>query len=173
MLYDDRIYAQAVKGTAINPKGLPPVLASLVAAQAAHETGNFSSNIFKSFNNAFGYSYFPGSQYQSGSGTIADNGQPVAAYQSIEDSTRELVDWIYRRVAEGRFPADLSKITTPEYYAQLLKQSNFYTDTLSNYTAGIKRYFVNVLTDLQNNPVKLFTLLALGFTIYWIVKKSK
>lgn len=172
MTFDDRIISQALKGTARNPKGLPPVLASLVAAQAAHETGNFTSNIFRSFNNAFGYTYVPGSLYQVGAGTLADNNMPVAAYNSIEDSTREIIDWIYRRIAEGKFPADLTTIKTPEQYAQLLKQSNYYTDTLSNYAAGLKRYFVNVVTDIADSPVKLFTLLALAYGIYWIYKKA-
>jgi flagellum-specific peptidoglycan hydrolase FlgJ len=172
MSTEDRIFNQAIKGTAINP-GLPPVLSSLLVAQSAHETGNFTSNLFKNFNNAFGYSYVPGGVYQKGAGTIADNGQPIAVYESIEDSTKEVIDWIYRRVKEGKFPADLFTITTPEQYAQLLKASGFYADSLQNYTAGLKRFFTAVQSELGKPPAKIFTLVALGLLFYWILKKKK
>jgi len=174
MSYDERIYLQATRGTVKNPAGLPAVLASLVAAQAAHETGNFTSSIFRNFNNAFGYS-FSGSAYQTGPGSIADNGQPVAAYRSIEDSTKEIIDWIYRRKNEGIFPADLRTITTPEQYAALLKKANYFTDTLSNYAAGIRNYFVRVLEDLQKPAGQLtaFMVITLSIAVYFMLKRRK
>jgi flagellum-specific peptidoglycan hydrolase FlgJ len=172
MSIEDRIFNQALKGSNFN-KGLPPVLSSLLVAQAAHETGNFQSNFFKNYNNAFGYSYVPGGVYQSGAGTLADNGQPIAAYKTIEDSTKEVVDWIYRRVKEGKFPADLYTITTPEQYAQLLKAANYYGDTLQNYAAGLKRFFTAVQSQLEKPPAKAFTLIAVGLLFYWILKKRK
>ena len=135
-----KIYTQARAGTAVNP-GLPPTLAYLLVAQAKHETGNFTSKFFKQYNNAFGYSYVSGGKYQTGSGTIADNGQPIAVYPDIESSTKEVIDWIYRRQKEGKFPANLETITTPETYAQLLKASGYYGDTLSNYLKGLKNFF--------------------------------
>ncbi|HMG11403.1 MAG TPA: glucosaminidase domain-containing protein, partial [Mucilaginibacter sp.] len=123
------------------PKGLPPVLSQLLAAQAQHETGNFSSNFFVKYKNAFGYSRDTRSQYQIGGGTIADNGTAIGAYVSVADSTREIVDWIYRRVKEGKFPANLDMIQTPEEYALLLKNAGYYTDTLTNYVRGLKLFF--------------------------------
>lgn len=144
----DRIFNQATAGTPYN-RGVPAVLASLMVAQAAHETGNFTSNFFRNYNNAFGYSYFRGSPYQSGSGTLADNGLPIAVYRSVEDSVKEVVDWIYRRQKEGKFPADLGTIRTPEQYAKLLKDAGYYGDTLANYTAGLKRFFVAVIEELK------------------------
>lgn len=172
MTVEDRIFNQAIKGTENNP-GLPPVLSSLLVAQSAHETGNFTSNFFKNYNNAFGYSYVPNGKYQSGAGTVADNGKPIAAYASIEDSTKEIIDWIYRRVKEGKFPADLFTITTPDQYAQLLKGANYFGDTLQNYAAGLKRFFTAVQSELEKPPAKIFTLIALGLLFYWILKKKK
>lgn len=172
MSTEDRIFNQALKGTDKN-KGLPPVLSSLLVAQSAHETGNFTSNFFKNYNNAFGYSYVPGGVYQVGAGTLADNGQPIAAYRTIEDSTKEVIDWIYRRVKEGKFPADLFTINTPEQYAQLLKAANYYGDTLQNYSAGLKRFFTAIQSTLEKPPAKAFTLIALGLLFYWILKKRK
>lgn len=172
MLIEDRIYSQAARGTAINP-GLPPMLASLVVAQAAHETGNFTSNFFKNYNNAFGYSYVPGAMYQSGAGGIADNGQPVAAYSSLENSVKEIVDWIYRRVKEGKFPADLKTITEPEQYAQLLKNAGYYGDSVTNYARGLRNFFVRVVDQLNNPPMKAVTLILLGMALYYLTKKKK
>jgi len=172
MSNEDRIFNQALKGTGNNP-GLPPVLSSLLVAQAAHETGNFTSNFFTKYNNAFGYSYVPGGSYQVAAGTVADNGQPIAVYRSIEDSTKEVIDWIYRRVKEGKFPADLFTITTPDQYAQLLKAANYYGDTLQNYAAGLNRFFTAVQSQLEKPPAKAFTLIALGLLFYWILKRKK
>lgn len=142
MTAEETIYNTARSGSPVNP-GLPPALAYLLVAQSKHETGNYSSNFFKKYNNAFGYSYVPGGRYQSGSGSVADNGQPIAAYPTLENSVYEMIDWIYRRRSEGKFPQDLSQVTTPEQYAQLLKDSGYYGDSLANYLAGLKRFFLN------------------------------
>jgi len=129
-------YDQLIFDTAIDD-GMPQQLALFIVAQARHETGNYTSNFFKKYNNAFGYSYFPGSRWQSGAGTTADNGLPIAAYTSVDRSVHELTDWIKRRQNEGKFPADLNAILSPEYYSQLLKSSGYYGATLQTYTAGI------------------------------------
>lgn len=134
----DVIRAQALQGTPNNP-GVPAALAELLVAQSKHETGNYTSNLFRSYNNAFGYSFYSGSDYQTGPGSIADNGQPIAAYASVNDSTMEMVDWLYRRYRQGKIPA-LTSITTPEQYAAALKSANYYGDSYDNYLAGLKRF---------------------------------
>lgn len=139
MGYAERIYNAARADTPFNP-GLPADLAGLVVAQSKHETGNYTSNFFRNYNNAFGYSYFAGSNYQIGAGGIADNGQPIAKYYSIEDSTREIVDWLRRRERQGVFP-NLDTIKTPEQYAQLLKVAGYYGDSLQNYLNGLRAYW--------------------------------
>lgn len=139
--YSNEILEAAKNGTPTNPKGLPPVLAGLLLAQAKHESGNFSSNLFRKYNNAFGYNYVSGARWQTGAGTKADNGMPIAVYASVGDSAREIVDWIYRRVKEGKFPANLDLIRTPDEYAHLLKNAGYYQDNISNYTEGLKNFF--------------------------------
>lgn len=170
MTTEQRIYNQAIKGTQNNP-GLPATLASLLIAQAKHETGNFTSNFFKKYNNGFGYSYFPGSIYQSGGGTIADNGQPIAAYANIEDSTKEIIDWIYRRKKEGNFP-DLTTITTPEKYAALLKQNNYFGDTLTNYLNGLKKFYIQVLQVFEKPSTQTGIILISIITLVYIIRKK-
>lgn len=164
MDYAQKIFNQAVAGTPYNP-GVPATLASLMVAQAKHETGNFTSRFFRENNNAFGYAYYAGSYYQTGAGDLADNGKPIADYASVEDSTKEVVDWIYRRSRAGSFPKDLRAVKTPEQYAQLLKSANYYGDTLSNYLAGLKRFFVpmGIVTGLN-------ILIAAGVVLYMFRK---
>ena len=163
---ESRIYSQAKAGTPVNPKGLPDALASLLVAQANHETGRFSSNIFIQGNNAFGYTHVPGGRYQLPEpGRIADNGQPAAKYANVEDSVREIVDWIYRRVKEGKFPANLDSIQTPAQYAQLLKNAGYYGDTLSNYQRGLQQFFKVVKENPVPSGLLILVLLYLGYRL--------
>lgn len=141
MTTDELIYTTARGGSPMNP-GLPAALAYLLVAQAKHETGNFTSNFYRKYNNLFGYSYVPGAAYQSGPGTVADNGQPIAAYSSPEKSVYELIDWLYRRRSEGKMP-DFNTIIDADQYARLLKSAGYYGDTVENYAAGLKRFFLD------------------------------
>lgn len=136
----DRIQAQALRGTAYNP-GVPGPFAALLVSQSKHETGDYTSHLFNAFNNAFGYSFYAGSLYQTGAGTNADNGAPIAAYANVEDSTKEMVDYAYRRVRKGEWPT-LDKITTPEQYAVLLKKVDYFQAPINEYLAGLKRFFL-------------------------------
>lgn len=144
--YANRIFNTATFGNNVNP-GLPDALASLLVDQSAHETDGWTSNFFLSGNAAFGYSCDKLSRWQSGcSLSNADNNVRVGYYKNIEDSTQELVDWIYRRVKDGKFPSDLNSITTIDQYAGYLKNAGYYGDTKENYTAGLKRW-ANNLSD--------------------------
>lgn len=159
------IYEQGRQGTVINP-GLPDELALYLVAMACHETGDFTSNIFLDDNNAFGYSYVPGARYQEGPGRLADNGQYAAHYRNVRDSVRELIDWIYRRKAEGIFPANLRAITSPSQFVSLLKQSSYFQDAETNYLRGVERCFESlVLTPFADPaiaPILGSLLLAAG-----------
>lgn len=149
--------------------GFPEKLAYLIVSQAQHETNGFTSNFFKKYNNAFGYSYYPGSKYQTGPGSIADNGQPIAAYASVIDSAKELVAWIKRRQKEGVFPADLNTITTVSQYAKLFKDAGYYGASLSEYTSGMQRFY-------RENPTWAASLggtslLLIGIAAYFFLRK--
>lgn len=129
---------EIIRDTAL-ADGMPGKLADLIAAQAAHETGWFSSNAFNQNNNLFGYKFVPGAKWQSGAGRTSTEGDPYAKYDSIENSIHELTAWIGRRQKNGIFPDDLSQIDTPEKYAHLLKKAGYYGAPEAEYIAGLKR----------------------------------
>jgi hypothetical protein len=165
MTTDETIYS-----TAIND-GMPPALATLIVSQARHETGGYTSRAFTELKNCFGYSYVSGAKWQlSTPGFIADNGQALARYASITNSTHELTDWIKRRQREGVFPANLATIVTPDQYAQLLKNSGYYGDTVANYTRGLV-YWLTQITNLVTPGTGLIVVLLLGLGILAYRKK--
>jgi uncharacterized FlgJ-related protein len=128
--------------------GMPDLLAQLIAAQAAHETGNFTSNVFKSCNNAFGYKYV--GQSIASPCTKSPELNSYAGYASVEDSVHEITGWIKRRQKAGTFPSDLETIKDPDQYAQLLKDTGYYGDTESNYANGVSYYFNLFASKLQD-----------------------
>lgn len=141
--------------------GMPVLLANYIVAQSKHETGNYTSNFFKFYNNAFGYSYAAGSKWQTGGGTLADNGSPIAKYKSVEDSVHELTDWIKRRQNEGKFPKNLNSINTPDKYVILLKQSGYYGDTITNYLKGVLSFLKHLSGDSSASLITIIVILVL------------
>ncbi len=172
-VYSNRVLQAAAAGTPQNPGGLPAALASLVLAQAKHETGNFSSDAFVLGNNAFGYSYVPGGYWQLTTPNPASEGsRQMAAYGSLEDSVGEIIDWLYRRQSEGVFPA-LTTVTTPEQYATLLRSAGYYTAPLSEYVAGLQRWWQSGSTaGLSGGATGLVLLLLAGGLILSKRKKK-
>ena len=167
MSYQDPIWQVLKTGSPVNP-GLPDPLASIVLAQTAHESGGYTSNVFRVDNNTNGYK-FVGSRYQSGYGLKSPEGDYYGHYRTLQDNIYELVDWIYRRRNEGVFP-DLRTITTPDQYALLLKKAGYFGDNVENYTAGLKRW-------LSQNPAAVGIgggLLTIGvfYLIYRSLKKA-
>lgn len=160
MTYDEIIYNQALKD------GIPQPLAVLIVAQARHETGNYTSNVFKSCNNAFGYKWV-GQSTAIGPCSNSPEGNAYAKYMSIEQSTHELTLWIKRRMNDGKFPADLSRITTADNYAQLLKNAGYYGDTVATYTNGLIAALQKI-GDLATSGAgrALFFIIALGLIYY-------
>jgi hypothetical protein len=148
MAYDDELVAAATSGTPTNPQGVPLQLAALMLAQAKHETGNFTSGAFLQGKNAFGYSYVNGAVWQLPyPNPVSEGSRLQAAYASLSDSTKEIVDWLYRRQAEGTFP-DLTTVTTTDQYANLLKSTGYYAAPVTTYLEGLKRWYQS-LTPAQ------------------------
>ncbi len=140
----DTIRAILKQGSPVNP-GLPDPLAELVLAQTAHESAYkgipYNSNVFLTDNNTNGYKYV-GSRYQERPGLMSPEGDRYGHYATVRDNIYELIDWIYRRRNEGKFPP-LQTITTPEQYAHLLKNAGYYGDPEEIYLAGLKRWLID------------------------------
>jgi Mannosyl-glycoprotein endo-beta-N-acetylglucosaminidase len=145
--------AQTIIYTTAISSGIPDPLAKLIVAQSGHETNGWTSNVWLNNNNGFGYGY-------TGTGYKMDG--------SIEESVGDIVGWISRRQAEGNFPADLTTITDADTYATLLRNSGYYTDTESNYAAGIVRWFNN---NLQVVGIGIVGILGIGIAAYFLFKK--
>jgi uncharacterized FlgJ-related protein len=135
-MYDQLIYDVARRS------GFPDNFARLLVAQCKHESANYSSPVFKANNNLNGYKFV--GQKIAKKGTLSPEGDYYAKYAKVEDSAKELVNWIKRRQMEKKFPADLTTINSPGKYAELLKASNYYGDSVKVYTNGLIRWLKKV-----------------------------
>jgi uncharacterized FlgJ-related protein len=143
--------------------GLPTSLSSFIVAQARLETANFTSNVFRKCNNAFGYKAVGTAPKCTGS----TEGDYYRQYATVEDSAKEIVGWIRRRQNEGKFPNDLTSIVTPEQYATLLKQSGFYGSPERDYASGLRRYWQQYKNLTGGSGLAIVALVAL----LWIIRK--
>lgn len=146
--------------------GFPVPLSNLIVAQARHESADFTSNVYKTCLNPFGYKFI-GQDLATGSCIAAPEGGYYAKYSRIQDAAREIVAWIRRRQVERVFPADLSTITSPAQYAQLLKSGSYYGDPVSVYTNGLLRFAVN-----YGDSVALGGLLVAGLVLWYLNRKK-
>jgi hypothetical protein len=117
--------------------GLPDPIAEIITAQSGHETAGWTSNVYETLNNAFGFGYSGGGAYYG--------------YNDIEDSITDVVNWLSNNVP------GFQNITDPNAYATALKNANYYTDTESNYASGIENYMntalATIVTTISNNPI--------------------
>jgi|SRR5277367_2883556 len=133
-----------------NSYGLGDEISKIITAQSGHETNGWTSNIYETLNNCFGYGYSGGGAYYG--------------YNNIEDSVSDLVNWLSNHVS------DFQNITDPDVYAQALKDNNYYTDTETNYAAGIARWFNNNLA--LTAAIGVGGVLVIAAIIYLIVRKK-
>jgi len=134
---DTAIYNQAIS------MGMPAEVAKLIVAQARFESADYNSRLFNDWNNAFGYKWVGQKKWANGPAFAAPNqdaggnadGGTYAAYNNVQDSTGELVDWLKRRQAEGKF--SIASLTTPAAYASALKGSGYYGISSSEYGSGL------------------------------------
>lgn len=177
MTKEEQIYTAAID------EGLSPAMANLMVAQSKHESGaNYTNNASKLYNNAFGYKYVGQTIYdQAGNnvvskGNTSSEGNAYAAYTSFYWSAVEVARWIKRHIK------NYNSITTPEQYAQALKSNGYYGDTVATYTAGLKRYFTNIIqktSDFVRAYPKLALagvgLIAVGVSVcvYFVTKNKK
>lgn len=129
-------YQKRVFDTCIG-EGLSVLHSKIITSQATHESGMFSSSLFKRANNIFGMTIPTkrSKRFISGSaGKQPDGSAYYAKYDSLENSVRDLIDW-------HKFKkTDWNKINSIEDYAAYLKSKGYYGDTQKNYTKALLRY---------------------------------
>ena len=166
MSIDKQIYNKVIK------RGFTAALGNLIAAQARFESADYTSNVFKNNTNLFGYKYV--GQPGATKGTLAPKGewnspnipQYYAKYNSVEDSTNEIINWLLRRQQEGKFL--IADLNTPGKYAAALKAGNYYGTSAANYSNGLtaKLKKVDLIGDSSSNLASaLPVVLLLGIAI--------
>jgi flagellum-specific peptidoglycan hydrolase FlgJ len=141
---------QVIYDTLRTAYNLPDPIAKIITAQSGHETAGWTSNIYRTLNNCFGFGY-------SGNGNYY-------GYNSIEDSVSDLVNWVSNHVP------DFQNMTDEDEYAQALHDNGYYTDTESNYAAGLERWYNNNLQLAAG--IGVAALVGIALFLYLIFKKS-
>ena len=151
--------------------GLNDAQAKLIAAQAAFESANFTSNVFKLNNNPAGIQYInqpyqknaiPGSSYPASESKTAK----YAKFATIKDGFKDMIRITY--------PA-LKSNPDPVTYAALLKARYYYGGDQQIYTAGLLRYW-NLMKDFTKkkiNPIISAILVASGILILIFAIKKR
>ena len=107
--------------------GFTPITAQYITAQAAHETANFTSQVFRENNNIFGYKYV-GQWRAKGE----KNGH--ADYKSIEESIQDY-SYYYRMAGYPKVFFSLTDFVTS------LKRNKYFEASLTEYLNGVKHFY--------------------------------
>jgi len=144
---DKRIFNQA------KALGMSDAVALNIVAQARLESDDYTSNVYRSNTNAFGYKFV--GQRNATQGTPVPGSERTtgpkfyARYKTLEDSTTEMVQWLLRRIKEGQF--SMNELLTSNSYAAAIRRPPFqyYGDTLANYQRNMNAK-VKLLTGGSN-----------------------
>jgi len=155
-------FQEVIYQTLIDQK-IPTTLAKIVTAQSQFESGNYTSNVFKTDNNAFGYKYVGQKIATRGLPSPASEGDNYAHYNNVADSAKEIANWLKRRLKEKKLPA-FDQITSPSQYSKLIKQAGYYGANENTYTKGLNRYF-EALKIGGSSIAIIFVMIGLFFLV--------
>lgn len=111
--------------------GFNPVIAKYVTAQAAHESANFTSFIFKNNNNCFGMKY--------AGQALATEKNGYANYKSIEDCIQDYKNYYLRR--------KFVTFDTASTFVEALKRVNYFEAPIEEYKAGVTYFYKLYFND--------------------------
>jgi hypothetical protein len=119
--------------TTLTALGFTTQQASFITAQAGHETGGFTSVIFKENNNCFGMK-FPTIRKTFATGVLHGH----ATFASLSDCLKDFLLYY-------KFVKLLDTYSSIDSYVKALKERNYFEADLNQYIAGTvlyyKRYF--------------------------------
>lgn len=105
-----------------------------IAAMARHESGDFTNTLSTKYNNIFSMGY-PTRRPASNQGKTPKMIEGIfhSVYKNYDEAVKDLMLWF----DFVNFPKDLSSVDT---FAQALRDKGYYTDTVANYTRGLKTW---------------------------------
>lgn len=122
----------------LQAQGLSKNNAKLLVAQSLHETGNYTSRLFREQNNAYGMKVPRQRKVKVKLTSNQNTNKEYLHYETVNDSDADFLDYArYNGLIIPLLSADL----TPEIYVQFLKQRGYFEDTTDNYLRGVKFYF--------------------------------
>lgn len=167
MSLDEQIYQAAVKA------GFSPSAAKLVVAQARHETGNYTSNIFRLNNNLFGMKYVK--QPLAQQGNKSPEGDYYAKYANVGDSVQDLVNRNYKITRGGVSFDQLKNVSDSTDFAQKLKKRGYYGASVNEYANGLKNALmrINISEVVKKHGGKLTLGIGLVVIAVYLYYKKK
>jgi hypothetical protein len=181
MNIDQIIYDTAIK------QGFNANAAKLIAAQARFESADYSSNVFLTNNNTSGIKFI--GQPNAVRGSLSPEGNYYAKFNTIQDAINDKIVRLYNINMRGVTPQQLKNSNTPDDFARLLKQRDYYGDSaygtsgaeseIRNYTNGLKAklFKINVLDFYNKNKNKInygtIGIVIIGITLYVYYLKKK
>ena len=108
-------------------------MARMVTAQAMHETGIFTSNVYLKNNNAFGMK----EPLKRPSTDLPYDESGYAEYENTTESIIDLLEWM-------NYVNFNQNVSTVQEYSQELKSHGYYTAPYTNYTGAMKKHLLVV-----------------------------
>jgi len=151
MIQDSQIQTAKKAAQALINANLNVTFLPLAFAQLAHETAGFKSHLAADDNNLSGIKYLgkPSVQKQAKQGSMSPEGNYYAHFTSVNAWA---VDYV-RILSMGARPIDATSI---DDLAARLKSNGYYTDSLSNYTAGLSGWlgtFDQYIADVKKKTL--------------------
>jgi len=124
----------------LSSRGIDSInLAMILTAQAMHETGLFTSKIFRENKNLFGMRQ-PRTRETTSKGEL----NTYASYESYQDSVLDLLMWLSYNSIE---PAEMSV----KDYVSAIKGKSYFEDKLTTYYSAVNKHFNNLRYELSAN----------------------
>jgi hypothetical protein len=120
--------------TTLRGAGYSETMARIVAAVSRHETGNYTSHVFKTLNNMFGMRY---PRVRETTALYESRDSKYSVYSSPADSVRDMVLYLNAR----RYPFHVSDARA---LVTLMKKHGYFEDNLENYVNGVERALTKV-----------------------------
>jgi uncharacterized FlgJ-related protein len=150
---------------------IPDPLAKIMTSQAQLESANFTSNVFKTNKNAYGYKYVKQKIATQGLPAPKNEGGFYANYKSVSDSALELANYVKRREKEKKFPG-LETITSARQYAELLTDVGYHTATRESYVKGVE-YYYNKIKDLVIKNTTPLLSIAILIGVFFLINRKR